>query len=100
MPERGRLRGRRLPTANVTKLVAGSGSGSGSTRSAASGALAGDASCHGMECRVLVERLLVLMGGRLDVEDHPLDRTRERVRGLVLVGAVDHQAVVPADVHA
>ena len=37
---------------------------------------------------------------RLQVEDDLLDRARERVRRLVLVGEVDDETVVAADVHA
>ena len=37
--------------------------------------------------------LLVLMRVRLQVEDHILDGSGEGIRGLVLVGEVDHAAI-------
>ena len=49
---------------------------------------------------VLVERLLVLVAVRVDVEGDLLDLAREPERRLVRVAPVDDQAVVAADVHA
>ena len=61
----------------------------------ASGSLA-----DGLHLRMLVQGLLRLVVRWLQVEHDLLHSTREGVRGLVLVGTVDDEAIVAANVHA
>ena len=53
-----------------------------------------------LHLRVLVQGLLRLLVRRFQVEHDLLDGAREGVRGLGLVGEVDDEAVVAANVHA
>jgi len=62
--------------------------------------LGADAVRDRVQAYVLVQRVLVLVNRRLEVENDLVPRARERVRPVVLVGEVDHKAVVTADVHA
>ena len=55
---------------------------------------------HGLHRFVLVQSLLRLHVRGLQVEHHLLHGAREGVGSLVLVGKVDDEAIVAADVHA
>src|SRR5271157_1550355 len=61
---------------------------------------AGGAVADGLHLRVFVQGLLVIGCRGLEVEHDLLHGSGEGVRGLVLIGEVDDQAVVAADVHA
>jgi hypothetical protein len=61
---------------------------------------AGDSARHRLDGGMLVQILLRFSVCRLQVKDDLLHRSGEGVRRLLLVGEIDHTAVVAADVHA